>query len=649
MLRRWGSLLVGFVGTDRFLLPLVVVIIGAVYLYQFDDPTGYDYYPGVIDLPAAALSGTPVECAPKVLAEADEGRLNPWEQLHKEFESLNIDQRLGQPVLAMPFFIAFGSLGFRLSYAFWHVALFLVAFFLVRRLTPGRLAAYAAGLALVFNPFLLTLRSLNPNLETMVLAGFAVLLLADAHRSRAAAMAGGALAGMVFGVAHAFLAMLAMPAFVTLVLLAGDGGARARLRRLAPFAAGFLPVVMTWVWLYGSLVESLPFPVTICIGDTPIVDSLHSGFSRKMMHAVTSATPIPESLCGQDFMGWHSHRLGPLSVTIWGMLNWPLYDSVVRSPGVPFPQFLFIPLLWLRSFGLLFASFFVLRFFKAALRPRRDPLSFSLALLLLIWFGFLAIQENLPGGSKLTYCQLTLLPLAVLAGAELGDLLRKARWQSFLATGVVVGLLWAVTAWSGSATFPLDPRWHGRLEWKKIHECMVPQEEHRARVLQDVLADATLIPAGGFEPVSSAWDIPAKSGAGFWQELDPSKPIPSAMSSLIHSAIRTLPADTQVVVNPYAAPGLAVLSDEEHCVIRAPILKPQFYVDFGEDDPAATDAPDRYEGPIYYVDIPGIPTGPLLIDYSESLVLFNGYCTVHLLETDAEGRRKPATGKEAGP
>ncbi len=640
---------VRFIGADRFLLPLVVVIIGAVYLYQFDDPTGYDYYPGVIDLPTAALSGVPVECAPKVLAESDEGRLNPWEQLHKEFESLNIDQRLGQPILAMPFFIAFGSLGFRLSYAFWHVALFLVAFFLVRRLTTARLAAYAAGLALAFNPFLLTIRSLNPNLETMVLTGFTLLLLADAHKSRVAAVTGGALAAMVFGVAHAFLAMLALPAFAALLLFSGEGGIRPRLKRLVPFVVGFLPVLLIWIWLYGSLMESLPFPVTVCIGDTPIVDSLHSGFSRKMMHAVTGATPIPKTLCGQDFMGWHSHRLGPLSVTIWGMLNWPLYDSVVRSPGVPFPQFIFIPMLWLRSFGLLFGAFFVLRFFKAAFRPRRDPLSFSFALLLFIWFGFLAIQENLPGGSKLTYCQLTLLPLAVLAGAELGDLLTKARWQQFLACGIATGILWGLVAWSGAANFPLDPRWHGRLEWKRIHDCMVPQEEHRARVMQEILSDGTLFPAGGFEPISTAWDIPSKSGEGFWQELQSSEPIPSALSSLVYSAIKTLPPDTRVVVNPYAAPGLASLSDEEHCVIRAPILKPQFYVDFGEEDPAAADAPDRYEGPIYYVDIPGIPTGPLLIDYSASLELFNGYCTVHVLETDAMGRDRKGPGEGAGP
>lgn len=624
--------------SDRVLLPLICLLVAAVYLYQFDEPTGYDYYPGVIELPAAAMSGTPVECASEAVAQAGEEGLDPMEQLHKEFESLNVDQRLGQPVLLMPFYIALGPLGFRVAYALWRVALFLTVFFLIRRLTGSRLAAYSASLVLVFNPFMLIVRSLNPNIETVVLTGLCFLLLLEAPRWRAGAALGGAVAGTLFGVAHAFVAMLTAPALAVLLLFPGGEGKRSRLKRAGWFAVGFLPVLVLWSGLYASLKEPLPIPVAMCIGDTQIIGGMGDDFSRKMIDGASGATeaPPPKSLCDRDYyLGWYRHRLGPITVTIWGMLGWPFYDFV-RSPGIPYSQHLFIPMLWIRSFGLLFFGLFLLGLTGIGPDPRQNPGPLAAALLWFFWFSFLAVQENLPGGSKLTYPILTFLPLTLLGGVGLASLLQKAGWKRLIALAVAVPALALLVLGSQKVEVPMDPRWHERFVWKDLEKCMDHVDRVRAADVRKTLSSPSLLPAGGLDLLFSVWDHPGKKSADFLSETDPVHPVPSSMSALVYHAIQELPENAYVVINPYAAPGLAALADPQRCVSRAPILKPKFYFDFSSGTATAQALPGETP-PIFYVDIPGIPTGSVLTGFNKDLVLFNGYCTVHSMDSDPFG------------
>lgn len=624
--------------SDTMLLPLLCLLVAAVYLYQFDEPTGYDYYPGVIDLPAAALSGTPVECASEAIAQAGEDGFDPMVQLHKEFESLNVDQRLGQPVLLMPFYMAFGPLGFRLSYALWRVALFLTTFFLIRRISGSRTAAYTGALVLVFNPFVLIIRSLNPNIETVVLAGLSMLLLLEAPRWRLGASLGGAVYATLFGVAHAFVAALAAPAVVLLLLLPAGSVSRPRLKRLGLFAAGFIPVLIIWSGLYASLREPLPLPVAVCIGDTQVIGSMGDDFSRKMIDGATGATeaPPPKNLCERDYyLGWYSHRLGPITVTIWGMLGWPFHDFV-RSPGIPFPQHLNLPLIWLRSFGILFFGLFALGLWQAVRRPRANPGAIAAAVLWLAWFSFLAVQENLPGGSKMTYVILTFFPIAVLGGVGLAALLARADWKRLAALGSLWALLALAVLGAGHLRFPMDPRWQERFVWKNLDTCMQAMDEVRASDVRRTLSSPSPLPAGGLDLLFSVWDFPGKQEAEFLNETDPLLPVPSSLSALVYHGIQELPEGAYVVINPYAAPGLAALADPRRCVSRAPILKPKFYFDFSSGTATARALPGETP-PIFYVDIPGIPTGSILTGFDKELVLFNGYCTIHRMDSDPFG------------
>jgi hypothetical protein len=632
--------LIQWMQNDRVLLHAVTLLVACVYAFQFGGPTGYDYYPGVISNPAAALSGKPVECVPMCDLREDGTTATVWDLLGRDFEPLYVDQRIGQPLLLAPFYLLLGPLGFRVAYALWHAGLFLVTFFLVRRVSGSRLASYVAGLAVVFNPFMLGIRELNPNLETGVLAAATLLLLGSAS-SRARLVMAGVAAGFLFLVAHAIIAVLALPSFIWAAVAGRGMPRRQRAVRGALFAAGALPAMVLAAGLMRLLPAPLPLPIHVCVGDTTVLDASEDQFTRQMVHATSGATPAPGNLCDRDYIGWHRHTLGPVTISIWGMLNWPFYDKVVRSPGVPFPFALFIFFLSLSCFGLLFAAFFPLGVADAVASAAREPLLFALLLLLVCWFLFLAVQENLPGTAKLTYATLCFVPFAIVSAAAFGRLLRAPGLCRAASYVLALAALWGASMCGARAEFPMDPRWQGRLAWKGIGDCMAEADRSRVDLLRFELTRASLLPAADLDLLFSQWDLPGKRGGELAQELGPSGSVPSELSRLVMGAVQSAPAGSKVVINPYAAPPVDALADTGRCVERAPILKPKFYFDFSQGDGPGHTADPGLSNVTYYVDIPSIPTLPASAGSGVRPFYFNGYCTVHRIEEQEGTEERP--------
>jgi hypothetical protein len=186
---------------------------------------------------------------------------------------------------------------------------------------------------------------------------------------------------------------------------------------------------------------------TAFILNAPFLAWNHYAFGSMFTHAAMYT--------GYD--GWRpqfDHKL-PLLGTPFkfnGMLNWPFYDEVVRTPHFPLPVFLLLPLTVIRSFGLVLSA---LGLAGIAFLWRDDR---AATVLLLLWvlpyFVFFLPQENW-SELKMTFL-LPIYPamaLLVLAGV---------RGSRPLHIAVALLLLVVLVRIAATSEYPPDPRWPER-------------------------------------------------------------------------------------------------------------------------------------------------------------------------------------------
>ena len=520
------------------------------------------------------------------------------------------------------------------------MALFLTAFLLALRLSGSRVGAYVSSLALIFNPFVLGITVLNPNIESSVLLGLGLLASTlVAARPKFAALSG-LFSGFLFGVAHMLMAALAMPGLLLGVLSQAGPGMKLKGRALALFCAGLAVPLVSFVILYSSLPSGQPATLHVCVGETVVVDGTRGWQGRPFLQGEEGQVFDP---CKQEAGGWHIHRLGPVTVSIWGMLNWPMHTHLVRSGGVPFPFMLYIPFVLLTTFGLLFFSASMLGLGISLGRWRQQPLGPALFLVLVCVGGFLSLQENI-GGFKFSFVLWLFLPVAVFASVAVKALVARFYWPSWLSYGVVAGLLLAVSAWGAQARFPLDERWVEQFEWKGISQHIGEGEEGQAEAKRKDLTQMNLWPAPApvFGAVNAGIDVP-KWGV-FLDELQGRVHMSDSRAWLVAQALEGMPEGEMVVVNPYMEAAIPVLGDGRFCVVKAPALKPGYRAVFGNFIDRLSLAPGSDWKRFYLVDSMTFPVRNYLADWelleSVDKVGFNGYAVVYRVNRASPGTHK---------
>ncbi len=335
------------------------------------------------------------------------------------------DQRVGGGITASVFFTLFGVLGFRILFALCVALMVPLTVLVVRRLDGiSDWVGLATGLVLVWNPFVLSVDRLNANLFIMPLL---LMLLELCFRPRVPWLWIGVVLGLIAGLRNAGICFV--PAlFYWAMRVDAPTAWRERGRRLLWIAAGtlllLLPIFAWKLYAYGD-----PFI-------HPSQYAHYQGFRPEFDH----------SLFGFDF------RFN-------GLFNWPLYDSLVRTPHFAFPTYLLFPLVIIRSFGILLTALMVWGLIEVWRHNR------SRCVFLLIWIGAVYLlfgpQENWEE-VKMTFALLMFPVCAIFMAAGIHWLWRPWDRRRMIALAVTCCSLFAVVRATRYVQVPADHRWYQR-------------------------------------------------------------------------------------------------------------------------------------------------------------------------------------------
>jgi len=214
--------------------------------------------------------------------------------------------------------------------------------------------ALLGSLIVVLNPLLLYFNRLNANIVSLVLVSLLLFLLI---RANFFFLAGG-IYSILGGVRDE--AIIFMPALFIFILLNAKEN-KTRLRNVCYFLLGsllfILPILMWKIFAYGNI------------------------FTHPTQYdGLQGYRPVFE------------HSILGLKFNFNGLLNYPFYGRIVRTPHFPFPNFLTLPLLLLRSLGLFLFSTAIIGVYYLIKQKRNIGL-----LMLLLFFPFLLFllfQEN---------------------------------------------------------------------------------------------------------------------------------------------------------------------------------------------------------------------------------------------------------------
>lgn len=347
------------------------------------------------------------------------------------------DQRIGAPMVAAPFFLAFGLFGLHLLYALSNALLVPAGVLAARSSLPraeatspqaARWAALAGACALAFNPYVISVDRLNANLLVLPLC-LVLLHLMTRHDAPWAAV--GLLFGVIAGIRNE--AICFVPAISLWILCAGgDARVRApeRVRRLCVVGGlcvvGMLPIFFWKAWAFGHpLMHPSQYPH-------------FQGFRPEFPHAL---------------FGWE--------FSFNGLFNWPLHDTLVRTPHFAFPTWLLFPLVTLRTWGLVGGAVLFVGLGSLWRRGRRW-LAATTVLWMLPVYALFGPQENWEE-VKMTFMLLAWPPLALLSAAGLDALWRERRDRgTWLRLGAWTLAMFAVVRLCATVEAPADERWYVR-------------------------------------------------------------------------------------------------------------------------------------------------------------------------------------------
>jgi len=249
------------------------------------------------------------------------------------------DARLGNTGVLSGFLALYGRFGFRILHCMCGMMCALGGWMIGSRVGGGRPWGWFGLFLLPLNPYVLNFPQVDENLLTLA---FSTSVLPMVAVGGAYAVTG-ALFGLVVTMRHVMI-----PALAGMILVARGG----RVRFIVAF------VLMTFT------------------------ENLHHLLALGSLFRNESLTQYPTlqyDLLGFDFQ-WS------------GMLNWPFYEHVVRTPHNPFPTFVLWPLYLVDNLGLILFSLMIIGFLSLWWRSRRQAAFWALWSIATI--AVLAVQES---------------------------------------------------------------------------------------------------------------------------------------------------------------------------------------------------------------------------------------------------------------
>ncbi len=330
------------------------------------------------------------------------------ENLYKNNKSIIEDQRLGSPAFISIFAVLFHFLGFRVLYAILILLIVSFSYLQFRLLFKKEALSICGAVFVVLNPFVLSFPFVIEGLIALFLLAFGVYSMMK-YDSKL-------LAGLIFGLLY---------------------GVR-------DIAILFLPAMLFWIGIK-NYKKVLIFIIGFLIAAAPYF--YWHWFAFGSFFVTESMT---ENLLVQ-------HNILGLPFNYPGLLNFPFYEKIVRTPFIPYPVFLLIPLFLTAHFGLIFIAISIVGI-SSFYRQNKKVLVFSL-ILLIPFMLFLSAQENWIEDAKLSYLLLPVSLLMLYPIAFFNEVSQRKHQKKLIVASLValIGLFLFLT-YAKSLDFPNDPR-----------------------------------------------------------------------------------------------------------------------------------------------------------------------------------------------
>ncbi|MFH1045345.1 MAG: hypothetical protein V1727_00085 [Candidatus Omnitrophota bacterium] len=330
------------------------------------------------------------------------------------------DQRLGGAIIFTPWYLLFNIFGFRFFFAISGVLIAIFALLISQLLFKNFYLSVFSAVIAALNSYILSINNLNPNiLGLMIISILLYLLLEDTPN--------GLIIGLVYGTLGGIRneSILFLPAIIYKLLISSPGKGR----NITLFFLGSLLAI------------------------APILYWNQYAFGNPFMHP----TQFP-SLGG--FRPVFAHRFLFWKFDFNGMLNYPFYHKIIRTPYFSFPTFLLLPLTLASSLGILMFSLI----FTGALNlfKRRRQLFIFLMLWFLPMYLLLSVQENW-SNLKMTFLLMLISPIIIFIAAGIEDLFSKGKLKSRLTSLILLSIaVFFLIRSLASSDFEADQRWYER-------------------------------------------------------------------------------------------------------------------------------------------------------------------------------------------
>lgn len=402
---------------------LVLGFIFLIYLFKFEGPVK-GYWDTYISTPAALMTNQKVTFTSKegkkLYSYSLPGRLPENLVNNKAYGISSKDQRLGSAIFFTPWFCFFKLFGFRLLFALSASLIGLFVFLAMRTLTNNFSICVFSAVCATLNSYILSINTLNPNLLGMAIISILLYLLIRENPS-------GFITGLIYGV---FLGVrnegiLFLPAIIYKLFASSDKKHR----------------------------EIILFFIGTAVTIAPILYWNYFAFGNPFMH--------PTQFQGlEGFRPEFTHRFLFWKFNFNGMLNFPFYTKIVRTPYFSFPVFLLLPLIIFSSFGLVLSSLI----FTGIIYTRKKHYAafIFLALWLLPMYLLLSISENW-SDLKTTFILMWFNPVILFIGLGMDEFFsQKDKTKNIFKIALLSAILFICVKTLFHYEFAVDQRWYLR-------------------------------------------------------------------------------------------------------------------------------------------------------------------------------------------